>query len=79
MVENQREYFKTGRPAELENRKEQLRRLRQVLSDNKDQLCDALYKDLKRQPKANYAYELSSVIVEIDYILDNLDVNKLQS
>jgi len=73
-VESQREYFRTGKPAEIDHRKAELKRLRHLILDNKDQLCEAVYKDLKRQQDANYFYELASVVTEIDYVLENLHV-----
>uniref|UniRef100_A0A914LEL9 Aldehyde dehydrogenase n=1 Tax=Meloidogyne incognita TaxID=6306 RepID=A0A914LEL9_MELIC len=72
LVESQREYFRTGKPAEIDHRKAELKRLRHLILDNKDQLCEAVYKDLKRQQDANYFYELASVVTEIDYVLENL-------
>ena len=74
LVENQREFFKTGKTAELEHRRTLLKRLRRVILENKEQLCDAVYRDLKRHPKINYTLELSPLILEIDYMLDNLEV-----
>jgi aldehyde dehydrogenase (NAD+) len=74
LVANQREFFKTGKPAELEHRKEQLKRLRQVILQNREELCHAVYLDLKRPAKINWTLELASVIVEIDYMLENLEV-----
>lgn len=72
-MENQREYFRTGKTAELAHRKAQLKRLRKAVVDNSDLLCEAVEKDLKRSAKLNYPLELASVLIEIDYMLDNLE------
>ena len=73
LVEKQRDFFLTGRTADLNFRREQLKRLRQTIVQNQEQLCDAVYKDLKRAPKVNYCLELASVVIEIDYMIDNLE------
>uniref|UniRef100_A0A914HJL3 Aldehyde dehydrogenase n=1 Tax=Globodera rostochiensis TaxID=31243 RepID=A0A914HJL3_GLORO len=73
LVLTQREFFLTGKPAELTHRKQQLKRLRKAILDNKEFLCEAVHKDLKRDAKLNYPLELSSVIIEIEYMLDNLE------
>lgn len=73
LVENQREFFRTGESANLNHRRAQLKKLRQVILDNQEVFGDAVYKDLKRNPKTNYFLELAQVVVEIDYMLENLE------
>ena len=74
MVENQRQFFLTGKTADLEFRKGQLRVLKKVIENNKEALSEAVHKDLKRNVKSVYPIELSEVVIEIDYALQNLDV-----
>ncbi|KAL3081896.1 hypothetical protein niasHT_037074 [Heterodera trifolii] len=73
LVESQREFFRTGKTAELAHRRQQLKKLRKTILDNSEFLCEAVQKDLKRDAKLNYPLEISSVIIEIEYVLDNLE------
>lgn len=70
----QREYFNSGTPIALKHRIEQLKKLRSVLINEEKTLCEAVYKDLRRKTKLTSAYEISSIITEIDYMLDNIYV-----
>lgn len=72
IVENQRNYFLTGKPASLEHRKTQLLKLRKVLTDEQDLLLEAVYKDLRRQKDLSYICEFIPALMEIDYMLENL-------
>jgi len=73
LVESQHDYFRSGEPAKLENRKAQLLKLRKAIIDDKDLLTEAVQKDLRRRPQLTYMYEIATVVVEIDYMLDNLE------
>ncbi|XGW06512.1 hypothetical protein V3C99_016653 [Haemonchus contortus] len=72
VVSRLRTYFRSGEPAKLEHRKEQLRNLRNLITENTDALCEGVQQDLRRLPQTTYILELASAIQEIDYILANL-------
>lgn len=72
LVEQQREYFLSGATQKLQARRKQLLTLKKLLKDEDEMLSEAVYKDLRRRPELTHSLELGNVIVEIDYILDNL-------
>ncbi|KAK6016322.1 hypothetical protein OSTOST_18196 [Ostertagia ostertagi] len=72
IVSRQRAFFRSGEPVKLEHRKEQLRTLRNFITENRDALCDAVHQDLKRFPQTTYIVEIANAIQEIDYMLANL-------
>ncbi|VDN54521.1 unnamed protein product [Dracunculus medinensis] len=73
IVEEQRNFFRTGITKKLEHRRQQLIALRTLVEKEERVLTEAVYKDLRRMPKITYGMELLSVFLEIDYMLDNLD------
>lgn len=48
LLEEMKANFRTGRTCDPEFRIEQLQKLSQALEDNKDSICEAMYKDLGR-------------------------------
>ncbi|ETN75528.1 aldehyde dehydrogenase family protein [Necator americanus] len=51
VVSRQREFFRAGEPAKIENRKKQLLILRKLITENSDTLCEAVHQDLRRVKK----------------------------
>lgn len=72
IVSRQRAYFRSREPAKIEHRRLQLQTLKKFITENKDELCDAVHQDLRRPPQATFIFEVASAIQEIDYMLDNL-------
>ncbi|GMS79198.1 hypothetical protein PENTCL1PPCAC_1373, partial [Pristionchus entomophagus] len=72
LVTKQREYFLSGATHSLKARMENLNKLRKLIEDNSDELCQAVYKDLRRAPRDTVNLEIGNAIVEIDYMLGNL-------
>uniref|UniRef100_A0A1I7XP66 Aldehyde dehydrogenase n=1 Tax=Heterorhabditis bacteriophora TaxID=37862 RepID=A0A1I7XP66_HETBA len=72
VVENQRQLFRTGHTATVEHRKAKLATLRRLITENTAELCNAVYKDLRRNPKTTEVLEIGNALVEIDYMLSNL-------
>jgi aldehyde dehydrogenase (NAD+) len=68
----QRKFFRTGKPLDVEWRIRQLLRLKQALLDNKKQLQDALYEDLRKSPMEAYLVDIGPVIVEINELVKGL-------
>uniref|UniRef100_A0A914C976 Aldehyde dehydrogenase n=1 Tax=Acrobeloides nanus TaxID=290746 RepID=A0A914C976_9BILA len=73
LVETQRQYYKTGEPTKLSHRREQLLKLRKILKEDHDTLTEGVYKDLRRDKRTTFGLEVGNAIVEIDYMLENLE------
>ena len=72
LVEQQRKYFLTGKPATLVHRRAQLKKLHEVILAQQEMLTAAVYKDLRRKPQT-YLYELAPILTEINYMLGHLE------
>ncbi|MBQ7599173.1 MAG: aldehyde dehydrogenase family protein [Clostridia bacterium] len=72
IVEKQRKYFLTGETLDVSWRKEQLKKLKQAVIDNREMLQKALYEDLGKSPVEAYLVDIGPVIVEINEILRGL-------
>ena len=68
----QRKFFRTGKTLDVSFRVEQLKKLRQAVADNKEELQRALYEDLGKSPVEAYLCDVGPVIVEIDEILKGI-------
>lgn len=73
IVEEQRKFWKSGVTRPLEFRKEQLRKLRNVVEQNSAALIEAVYKDLRRPHATNMKLEVEAILKNIDYALAHLD------
>lgn len=73
IVQKQRDHFRSGATVPLTTRKEHLKSLRRLITENTDALCDAVYKDLRRLPTATNMLEIGSAVQEIDYMLAHID------
>ncbi|RCN42446.1 aldehyde dehydrogenase family protein [Ancylostoma caninum] len=73
IISRQRQFFRSGKPASIEHRKEQLHILRRLITENSEALCEAVYNDLRRNPQTTHFLEIANAIVEIDYMLENVD------
>jgi len=72
LVQKQRDFFFTGVTNNVEWRKEQLRTLKQLVIEQKDQYVEAIFKDLRR-PKPFVVIEIQQIIDEIDFFLASVD------
>ena len=68
----QRTFFRTGTTLDVNWRIEQLKKLRQAVIDQTEQLEAALYEDLGKSRTEAYLCDVGPVIVEIDEILHGL-------
>ena len=69
IVLKQREFFASGKTLDIKFRKEQLKKLRQAIIDNQNQLIDALHLDLGRCEAEAYFCDIGDVIMEINEYL----------
>lgn len=73
IVQQQREFFRTGETKSVKFRIRQLKKLRRVLKENEKAIIDALHHDFKKSPFETYGTEIAIVLEEI-----NLFVKKLK-
>ncbi|MFR9621113.1 MAG: aldehyde dehydrogenase [Rikenellaceae bacterium] len=71
-VERARVQFNSGITRPIEWRREQLRRLKQVIIEHQSQIEQALWSDLRKSPEECYLTEISIVVQEIDLHIRNL-------
>lgn len=72
ILANQRDFFNTQKTKSLKFRKMYLEKLKEVLLKNEELLCDSIYKDFGKSKFDTYTTEISFVIKDIDYFLNNL-------
>ena len=69
IVLKQREFFLSGKTLDVNFRKEQLKKLRQVILDNQEELEKALYEDLRRSAPEAYFCDIGDTVMEINEYL----------
>ena len=72
IVKAQRDFFDSDTSKDLSFRREQLLKLKRMMSDNEQAIIDALHKDLRKHEFEAYATEIGFVLVEIDKTLAKL-------
>lgn len=73
VFEKQKAFFKTNQTKEIDFRKTQLRKFREVFVSHTDALCEALDIDLGKSRKEAEYVEIQIVLSELDYLLENID------
>lgn len=73
ILQNQKSFFLSQHTKSLHFRKEQLRKLKQLIQEHEALLYEAIYKDFKKSEFETYGTELSFLYKDIDYYLKNLD------
>lgn len=73
IFQQQKSFFKTNQTKDIEFRKAQLRKFRDVFLQHTDALCEALNIDLGKSRKEAEYVEIQIVISELDYLLENID------
>ncbi|HCA05824.1 NAD(P)-dependent benzaldehyde dehydrogenase MdlD [Chryseobacterium sp.] len=73
VFQQQKAFFKTNQTKDIEFRKAQLRKFRDVFSSHTDALCEALDIDLGKSRKEAEYVEIQIVMSELDYLLENID------
>src|SRR5215204_5091812 len=71
-LQKMQEYFFSRSSYDYEFRKQQLIKLREALYQHENEIYDALYVDLKKNPEECWVTEIGLVISEINYALKNL-------
>ncbi|WP_312508326.1 NAD(P)-dependent benzaldehyde dehydrogenase MdlD [Chryseobacterium culicis] len=73
IFQQQKAFFKTNQTKDVEFRKAQLRKFREVFLKHTDALCEALATDLGKSRKEAEYVEIQIVISELDDMLENID------
>ena len=73
LVAQQREFFLSGGTRPVAWRKAQLEALKALFTENHDELCDALWKDLRRNVFDADLMDVAFNVKEADYALEHLD------
>lgn len=73
IFEKQKAFFKTNQTKDIEFRKTQLKKFREVFIGHTDALCEALDIDLGKSRKEAEYVEIQIVVSELDYLLENID------
>lgn len=71
LVNEQRTFFEEGHTRPAAFRKEQLNKLRAMLTENEKEICEAVDKDLRKPEMEVVSAEIMTVIDEIDLLLKN--------
>ncbi|MEH2247072.1 aldehyde dehydrogenase [Nostoc sp.] len=71
MLQNQREFFQTGKTKDVNFRIEQLKNLKQAIIEHEQSIVEALQADLHKPELESYLTEIG-VIKEIDYAIKHL-------
>ena len=65
-------YFQTGKTKSYDFRKQQLLRLKKAILDHEQDLHEALFKDLKKNPEESWITETGFIIAELSYTIKHL-------
>ncbi len=72
-IHEQRDYFESGHTRDISRRKEDLQKLRDMLTDHEKEICEAVYKDLKKPEMEVVSSEILTILDEIDVHLKKLE------
>ena len=72
ILEDQKSLFRTGKTWDLKYRVDQLKKLRRVVEQNKDEIHSALKKDLGKPVYESFVSETMFIINEIDHTLKKI-------
>ena len=72
IVEKQRNYFRSGETLDIDFRIAQLKKLRQAVVDNEQEIKQALKQDLGRDDLESYLLDIGTIILEINETIKGL-------
>ncbi len=73
ILDEQKMFFNTQKTKNIKFRKIYLEKLKEVILQNEDLLYDAIYKDFGKSKFDTYTTEISFVLKDIDYYLNNIN------
>ncbi|KAJ1672665.1 hypothetical protein EV182_006734, partial [Spiromyces aspiralis] len=68
-----RDTFVNGKARPVKYRKQQLRAIRQMLIDGKDELANAMHADMSKSYFESVTYEIDACIYEVENMLAQMD------
>ena len=72
IMKKQRQFFATGATKDVKNRLKHLKKLKQAIKDNEDNICDALASDFGKSPFETYVSEIGTILVELGHTISHL-------
>lgn len=72
ILQKQRDFFNSNKTKDPNFRIEQLKKLKQLISENEDKLYDAIYADFGKSEFETYTTEISQVYHEINQFIKNI-------
>jgi len=72
IMKKQRQFFATGKTKDVKNRLIHLKKLKQVIKDHENDICDALASDFGKSPFETYVSEIGTILVELGHTISHL-------
>ena len=72
ILEKQKDFFKSGKTLDINFRIEYLKKLKTAIKNNKNEILEALHKDLGKSETEAYMCEVGLALDEISYMLKNI-------
>lgn len=72
ILSQQRQFFRTQKTKDISFRISNLKKLKQLISDNESRFYEAIYKDFGKSKFDTFTTELSFIYTEIDYFIKNV-------
>lgn len=72
LFQSQKDFFRMGKSHEISFRIQNLKKLRQLIADNEEQILEALAADFNKPPFEAFASEIGFIYAEIDHLLKHL-------
>ena len=72
IIHKQSNFFYTGKTKDIDFRKNELKKLKNIIKDYENEIMDALYDDLKKSKPESYISEIAFVYQEIDHAISKL-------
>ena len=73
LVQRQKDAFQNGANRPADARRQNLTKLREIVKDHAERLCDAMKRDFGKPLVEAYASEIATVVMEIDYHLKHFE------
>ncbi len=73
LIQQQHQFFNSGKTSEIPFRKKQLKKLKSLLKSHEEQIFEALDQDFQKPAFETYSTELFILYQEIDHLLSNID------
>ncbi|MGN0513149.1 MAG: aldehyde dehydrogenase [Lachnospiraceae bacterium] len=72
IIDEQKNFFKTGKTLPVSYRIEALKKLKKLIIENEEIICDAIKKDLGKSRNESYMCEVGLTLSEISYMLKHI-------